>query len=126
MRPTAGSANVEVAEPGPSDVAEADRGQDLVDEPVRDSSQPQMIPAATSGMTCGRNRTVRDTVPSRPVATRWMTLAVDQAQGDRDEAEEDDEPERVEERLDELRLARGPPRSSPRPTHVDGPTPSQR
>ena len=35
-----------------------------------------MIPAATSGMTCGRNRTVRDTVPSRPDATRWMTLAV--------------------------------------------------
>ena len=44
--------------------------------PFRDSSRPQMIPAATSGMTCGRNRTVRETVPSRPDAMRWMTLAV--------------------------------------------------
>ena len=44
--------------------------------PGSDSSQPQMIPAATSGMTWGRNSTVRDTVPSRPRATRWMTLAV--------------------------------------------------
>ena len=44
--------------------------------PFSDSSRPQMIPAATSGMTWGRKRTVRDTVPSRPVATRWMTLAV--------------------------------------------------
>ena len=35
-----------------------------------------MMPAATSGMTCGRNRTVRDSVPSRPRATRWITLAV--------------------------------------------------
>ena len=34
-----------------------------------------MMPAATSGMTWGRNRTVRETVPSRPVATRWITLA---------------------------------------------------
>ena len=43
--------------------------------PERDSSQPQMMPAATSGMTWGRNRTVRATAPSRPVATRWITLA---------------------------------------------------
>ena len=35
-----------------------------------------MMPAATSGMTWGRNSTVRETVPRRPVATRWMTLAV--------------------------------------------------
>ena len=34
-----------------------------------------MMPAATSGMTWGRNRTVRAIAPSRPVATRWITLA---------------------------------------------------
>ena len=35
-----------------------------------------MIPAATSGMTCGRKSTVREMVPNRPPAIRWMTLAV--------------------------------------------------
>jgi len=35
-----------------------------------------MMPAATSGMTWGRNRTVLEIVPSRPAATRWMTAAV--------------------------------------------------
>ena len=35
-----------------------------------------MMPAATSGMTWGRKSTVREMVPSRPVATRWMMLAV--------------------------------------------------
>ena len=43
--------------------------------PDSDSSQPQMMPAATSGMTCGRNRIVRASVPSRPLTTRWITLA---------------------------------------------------
>ncbi len=43
--------------------------------PGKANSQPQMMPAATSGITCGRNRTVRAAVPSRPVATRWITLA---------------------------------------------------
>ena len=35
MKPTAGSAVVEVAEPGPGDAAEPDGGQDLVDEAGR-------------------------------------------------------------------------------------------
>ena len=55
-----------------------------------------MMPAATSGMTWGRNRTVRDTVPSRPVATRRMTRRDEQPEDDRDDAEEDDELERVD------------------------------
>jgi hypothetical protein len=35
----------------------------------------QAIPAATSGVICGRKRTVRDAVPKRPVAIRRMTDA---------------------------------------------------
>ena len=67
---------VEVAEPGPGDVAEADARETWLTSRSSDSSQPQMMPAATSGMTWGRNRTVRAIVPRRPVATRWMTRAV--------------------------------------------------
>ena len=43
--------------------------------PFLDSSQLQTMPAATSGMTWGRNRTVREAVPSAPVATRRMSDA---------------------------------------------------
>ena len=43
--------------------------------PDSDSSQPQMIPAATSGITWGRNRIVLAAVPIRPLTTRWITLA---------------------------------------------------
>src|SRR5688500_798711 len=43
--------------------------------PDSDSNQPQMMPAATSGITWGRNRTVRATDPNRPLTTRWITLA---------------------------------------------------
>ena len=39
-------------------------------------TQFHMIPAATSGMIWGRNRTVRENVPNPPVAARRMTDAV--------------------------------------------------
>ena len=96
----------------PRDIAQTDRGQGLVDQAVRDSSRPQMMPAATSGMTCGRNRTVRETVPSLPGRDAVDDAGGHEAEGDRDEAEEHDEPERVEERLDELRVAEDGRRSS--------------
>ena len=54
------------------------------------------MPAATSGMTCGRNSTVRDDRAEPPVATRRMSAGHQQAERDRDEAEEDDELERVD------------------------------
>ncbi len=76
IRPTAGSAvskspsQARATSPRPIAVSP------WLIRPVRDSSLPQMIPAATSGMTWGRKRTVRETVPSLPLAIRWITLAV--------------------------------------------------
>ncbi len=75
MMPTAGRAvskspsHARVRSPRPT----AERA--WLTRPESASSQPQMIPAATSGMTWGRNRTVRAAAPSRPIATRWITLA---------------------------------------------------
>ena len=70
MMPTAGSAvskspsQARVMSPRPMAV------RPWLIKPESDRSLPQMMPAATSGMTCGKKSTVRDTVPSRPVATR--------------------------------------------------------
>ena len=105
MSPTAGSAKskspsqARVTSPRPIAV------RTWLISPFRDSSQPQMMPAATSGMTCGRKRTVRDTVPSRPDRDPVDDARCDESERDRDEAEEEDEPEGIEERLDEVRLA---------------------
>ena len=69
------------------------------------STQFHMIPAATSGMIWGRNSTVRDTVPKRPRAAPRMNEAVTRPTDDRDEAEEDDELEGVEDRVEQLLVA---------------------
>ena len=102
MMPTAGSAvskspsQARVTSPSPIAV------RTWLTRPGSDSSRPQMMPAATSGMTCGRNRTVRDTVPRRPRRDAMDDARGDEPERDRDEAEEQDQPERVEERLEEL------------------------
>ena len=44
-----------------------------------------MMPAATSGMTCGRNSTVRETSARRLVANLRIVAAVEQAEDHRDE-----------------------------------------
>ena len=44
--------------------------------PVDDSSQLHMMPAATSGMTCGRKSTVRATTASRLVAISRIVAAI--------------------------------------------------
>ena len=44
--------------------------------PSLESIRRQTMPAATSGITCGRNRTVRAIVPVGPLATRRMSEAM--------------------------------------------------
>ena len=73
--------------------------------PDSDSSQPQMIPAATSGMTCGRNRTVREIVPEPSRCDPLDDARGDEPERHRDEAEEQHQPERVEDRPDEIGIA---------------------
>ena len=85
-----------------------------------------MMPAATSGMTCGRNSTVRVTLPRRPVATRWMTDAVTEPERHRDDAEEHDQLERVDDRAQQVGVAQHGEVVVDRPTQVAAPTPFQR
>ena len=58
--------DVEVAEPGRVTPPRPTALSSWLTRPVEASSQLHVMPAATSGMTCGRNSTVRATVPSRP------------------------------------------------------------
>jgi hypothetical protein len=63
-----------------------------------------MMPAATSGMTCGRNSTVRAIVARRPVARPRNGGRREQAEQHRDQAEEHDQLERVHDRGEQFRV----------------------
>ena len=63
--PDGGERAVEVTQPRPREPAEADGDSSWLTRPVDDSSHVQTMPAATRGITWGRNSTVRDTAPSR-------------------------------------------------------------
>ena len=76
MTPTAGSAvskspsHARANEPRPT------ARRSWLTRPLVDSSQLHMMPAATSGMICGRNSTVRETSASRLAANLRIVAAV--------------------------------------------------
>ena len=128
MTPTAGSAEskspsqARVTPPSPI----ADRT--WLTRPDVDSSPLQMIPAATSGMTCGqeqdgpgrRSRSARS-------AMRWMTRATTSPRPTGMKREEHDELEGVEDHADEVRIGEDRRRSSSdRPTATGRCRPSGR
>ena len=102
ITPTAGSAvpkspsQARVTPPSPT----ADRI--WLTTPVDESTQLHAIPAATSGTTCGRNSTVRAAALIRPRRDPPHHRRDDQAEHDRDAAEEDDQLERVPEDAEQV------------------------
>ena len=121
MSPTAGSAvskspsQARVMSPSPIAV------RTWLTRPDSDSSRPQMMPGRDERDDL-RQEQHRPGQRAQPAGRDPVDDGRgDQAEGHRDEAEEDDEPERVEERLDEPRLGqdadvvrRGRPRSPAR------------
>ena len=116
---------VEVAEPGAGHVPEADRRQPLVDEAVEGQQPAPDDPRRDERDDLGQEQ---DGPRDRPEPARCDP--VDDARGHQsqrhgDEAVEEDEPEGVEQRLDELRLAEDRRRSSrARPTSTGRRRPS--
>ena len=105
MTPTAGSAVLKSPSQACAQATQADSARTWSTAPVVDSIQLQAIPAATSGTTWGRKRTVLATAPIRPVTNRRMTVATARPSTHRDAAEEQDQLEGVADNPDELLVA---------------------
>ena len=75
MTPTAGSAVSKSPSQARATPPSPTARSTWLTRPFDESSQLHAMPAATRGMTCGRNRMVRTTVPNAPVVIRRTMLA---------------------------------------------------
>jgi hypothetical protein len=73
MMPTAGSAQTKSPSQPLTQLERPTAFSAWLTRPVDANIQLQAMPAATSGMTCGRNRIVRVAMPKRPFI--WLRMA---------------------------------------------------